>query len=253
MTKPVALQLYAVRDAAAKDLFAVLKRIAQMGYAGVEIGGLQGKTPADVAKVLKDLGLKVSSSHAPLPNKDNIAQIAANAQTLGYKHIITGFGAKEMESEDACKAIAAKLAPACEVARSAGLSLAIHNHWWEFDHAFNGKTPYEIIMSAVPELCGELDIYWCARGGQDVPSVVKRFSRQITLMHVKDGDLGAGSIHKPVGQGKVPVAPIINAADPQRLEWLIVELDNCATDMFEAVDQSLKWLIANALGHGAKK
>ena len=45
----------------------------------------------------------------------------------------------------------------------------------------------------------------------------------------------------------------IQAADPKVLEWLIVELDSCATDMMEAVTKSCRWLVQNGLGAGRKK
>ncbi|GAF97465.1 unnamed protein product, partial [marine sediment metagenome] len=40
--KPIAVQLYSVREAAAGDLIGVLEQIAAIGYAGVEPAGLHG-------------------------------------------------------------------------------------------------------------------------------------------------------------------------------------------------------------------
>ena len=37
---PVAIQVYSVRDDAAADMMGTLKKIADMGYDGVEFGGL---------------------------------------------------------------------------------------------------------------------------------------------------------------------------------------------------------------------
>ena len=66
--------------------------------------------------------------------------------------------------------------------------------------------------------------------------------------HVKDGDLTEPPVHKAVGDGKVPTEDIINAADSSQLEWLIVELDSCETDMTEAVAKSVKFLASTGLG-----
>jgi hypothetical protein len=48
-----------------------------------------------------------------------------------------------------------------------------------------------------------------------------------------------------VGSGKMPVAEIL-AASPS-VEWNVVELDACATDMMEAAQDSITWLTNNGL------
>jgi len=249
-SRPVALQMFAVREAAAADFAGVLKRIADMGYAGIECGVPRGMSAGQLAQLAGSLGLRIPSVHLGFPAPDNIERIAADARALGVRRIITGFGHNEMDSAEAVANCARRLARACELAGSVGLSLGIHNHWWEFDRQFDGRTPFEILMSEVPAAFSELDIYWCARGGQDVAAVAARWADRIPLLHVKDGDLGPESFHTAVGDGKVPVRRVIEAAC--HAEWLIVELDNCRTDMFDAVAKSLGWLIGSGLGHGRR-
>ena len=61
------------------------------------------------------------------------------------------------------------------------------------------------------------------------------------LLHVKDGpadDPGAPMV--AVGAGVVDI-PAILRANPA-VEWHLVELDRCATDMYEAVAESRKYL-----------
>ncbi len=53
-----------------------------------------------------------------------------------------------------------------------------------------------------------------------------------------------------VGDGVQHWAPIM-AAGEARAEWLIVEIDRCATDMLTAVDRSLKYVTSKGWGHGA--
>jgi len=50
-----------------------------------------------------------------------------------------------------------------------------------------------------------------------------------------------------VGQGKMNIPAVIKAADPEVLEWLIVELDACDTDMTTAVRESYEYL-SNLMG-----
>ncbi|NLX07178.1 MAG: sugar phosphate isomerase/epimerase [Phycisphaerae bacterium] len=252
MAKPISLQLYSVREEAAKDFPGVLKRVAAMGYVGVEYAGLHGLSAKEVAKIVGDLGLKSSSAHVGLPTRQTIDQMAADAGALGYTHLIGGFGPDDMKTEDSVRACAAKLAEGADLAKSVGLKFGMHNHWWEFDRQFGGQTPYEIILSEAPNLFSELDIYWCCHGGADSIGVTRQWASRIPLLHIKDGDLTNPPVHKAVGEGKVPVRATVEAADPKVLEWLIVELDNCATDMMEAVAKSVRFLGESGIGRARK-
>jgi len=248
MAKPISVQLYSVREEAAKDFPGTLKKIAQMGYKGVEFAGLHNHSAKEIAQLIRSLGMAASSAHVGLPTKENIHQIADEANELGYKYLISGFGPDDMKTLEQVKACAEKLAKACELTKSVGLQFGMHNHWWEFDRKFEGKTPYEIFMNTVPDLCSELDIYWSTKGGADTVELVKKWGNRIPLLHVKDGDLGERIVHKAAGDGKIPIASIVNAADPKALKWLVVELDDCDTDMMEAVAKSHAWLKAQKLG-----
>jgi sugar phosphate isomerase/epimerase len=252
MAKPISVQLYSVREAAAKDFPGTLKKIADMGYAGVEYAGLHGHAPGQIAKLVKDLGMVSSSAHVGIPTKENINQLVDEAKILGYSYLISGFGPDDVKTADGVKACIDKFAKGCDLVKPHGLRFGMHNHWWEFDHTLGGKTPYEMILSAVPAMVSELDIYWSTRGGADTSKVVKTWASRIPLLHIKDGDLTDRIVHKAVGDGKVPTRAIIEAADPKVLEWLVVELDACDTDMLEAVAKSCKWLVSNGLAKGRK-
>lgn len=243
MRKPIALQLYTLREAAAKDLPEVLRRVADIGYVGVEFAGLYGWKAADVARLLKEAGLQACSAHVPLPTEQNIRQLAEEASVLGYRRVISGVGADALKTSAAVAQAIEKIVQAAEWARSAGLEFGIHNHWWEFDHRVDGQTPFEILMTRIPSLLSELDVYWCAKAGADVPTVLRRWASRIPLLHIKDGDLSDGQSHKPVGKGRVAMRPIVEAADPQVLEWLIVELDFFAGNMWDAVRESYRYLV----------
>ena len=60
---PVAVQLYSVREDAAKDLAGVLKAIAKMGYDGVEFAGFYGHDAKSVRAMLDEYGLKAEGAH----------------------------------------------------------------------------------------------------------------------------------------------------------------------------------------------
>ena len=89
-TKPIALQLYSVRFDMAEDFYGTLKKVADMGYDGVEFAGFYGEKAEDVKKACDELGLVPISSHVvmtPLLIDELDAQIEYH-KTLGCKYIV---------------------------------------------------------------------------------------------------------------------------------------------------------------------
>ncbi len=65
-TIPVGLQLYTVRDEAAKDFAGAMRRVAALGYAGVELAGTGGLSAAAMKDLLAETGLALVGSHVPV-------------------------------------------------------------------------------------------------------------------------------------------------------------------------------------------
>ena len=245
---PVSVQLYSVREEAKHDFPGVLKKIAAAGYVGVEPAGLHGMTPRDVRKVLDDLGLQISSIHGPLPTPANVNEIVDTAGALGYTLHIAGYGPDQFATEAGTRKAADDFQRAAELLQPHGLRFGFHNHWWEFDKKFGGKTPYQILLECAPAAFSELDTYWCAVGGGDPAREVRENGKRLPVLHIKDGPLDRNADMTAVGDGKMDWKSVIGAADEQTLQWLVVELDRCATDMMEAVAKSARYLASAGFG-----
>lgn len=240
---PLSVQLYSLREEAKNDLVGVLKQVAAMGYQGVEFAGLHGHSPAEIRKVLDDLGLKVSSAHAGLPTAENKNKIVDDALTLGYSwHICGRPPAGYATLEDTLRS-ADQFATATELLKDTGLKFAIHNHDFEFNKEFEGKTPHRIVMEKVPGLCAQLDTYWIKTAGVDPVQVISEYGDRVRLLHIKDGPCERGPAMTAVGDGIMVWEPIVEAAEKADVEWFIVEIDNCDTDMTEAVRRSHDYLV----------
>jgi sugar phosphate isomerase/epimerase len=131
-----------------------------------------------------------------------------------------------------------------EQAAGYGLRLGYHNHWWELEPLIDGVHALEVLAQRLdPAVFLEVDTYWAAVGGAQVPDLLGRLGDRVEALHVKDGPVVKGEPHTAVGAGAMPV-PEILAARPEA--WRIVELDSCATDVFEALAQSHRYLTALA-------
>ncbi len=256
MALPLALQLYSLREDAAKDFPLVLEKTAAMGYKGVEYAGIHDHDPAEVARIVADLGMESVSAHLGLATPENVSEIVDQAKALGIRCVVSGGGPPDYETEDKIKALAERFETSAELLEPHGIAMGYHNHWWEFDHDLAGRCPHDILMSHTRKLFAQVDIYWVAFGGHDPAEVIRRNTGRVTLLHIKDGDLVKNDEGRPtnphmaVGAGKVDTPAAVAAGQECGAEWLIVELDSCATDMEEAVRQSATYMIANGLAEG---
>ena len=258
MALPLGLQLYSLREAAAKDFPGVLAKVADMGYAGVEFAGLHNMKAADVAKIVADLGMKCVSAHMACPDKDNVNQLVDDAKALGIGYIVTGGWIDHFKDYSSILSFAAKVEAGAELVAPYGLEVGIHNHWVEFDHLVDGKLPHAIFMSLTRKAFSQLDIYWAKFGGTNPAAYLATLAGRVPLLHVKDGTLEKSdkgtpcTPHTAVGAGKIDTPAAVAAAEKAGTKWLLVELDSCATDMEAAVRQSAEYLIGNGLAEGAE-
>lgn len=266
--KPISVQLYSLRAEAAKDFPNVLRRLAKIGYKGVEPAGFFGFAPKEFRQFVEDLGMVVSSTHSPWARAENLDEVIEVCGILGVNMVAGGYGAKEFASVDAIKQTAESTSKINETLAAAGLTLVIHNHAWEFEK-IDGRLKHEIFAELCPEVKFELDTYWAANFGEnDAPEMVRKFAKRSPLLHIKDGPLvrpesvynaasntlevvpGASASLLPVGSGKNDIKGIIAALDPEVTQWLVVEQDNSDTDMFECIESSYRYLTSNGLAAG---
>jgi sugar phosphate isomerase/epimerase len=246
MPAPLALQLYTVRNELRRDFEGTVRRVAELGYAGVEPFHGMGVTPEQAGDIFRQLGLAVPAAHLPVPLGEPRGGVLDAAAALGCSRIIAGYGAEEFSTLDGIYRCCDNFNEASEAAAAAGMSFGVHNHWWEFTPVA-GLLPYQILLEQLePEVFFELDIYWVATAGLDPVNVLTQLGSRVLLLHVKDGPAVQGEPMTAVGRGTLDIPGIITAS-AEHTEWLIVELDECATDMMQAVAESREYLLAQGL------
>ncbi|MEE8390673.1 MAG: sugar phosphate isomerase/epimerase [Anaerolineae bacterium] len=250
MTVPIALQLYSVREAMAQDFVGVVKKVADIGYVGVEPAlGTLGTTPAKAAKLFQELGFEVPSAHVPLPTGDDENKVLDAMATFDCKRIISGKGPDSFKTPDLIKQTCDLFNEAQAVAAENGMVFGIHNHWWEFQQV-EGRYIYQVMLEHLdPAIFFQIDTYWVQAAGPDPAQVVKELGPRAPLLHIKDGPAVRDEPQVAVGDGVLDFPSIVQAAG-DAAEWLIVELDHCATDMLEAVEKSYQYLVGEGLARG---
>jgi sugar phosphate isomerase/epimerase len=243
-SNPLALQLYTVRDQLASGRGAVLKAIRDFGYGAVEPYDVR-TDPEALRADLEEAGLAVCAVHARALGED-AGPLLDGARTVGADTVIVpSVPAERFAGPAAIAALARELNEAAARAAGQGLRFGYHNHAFEFAPVDGVRTGLELLADNLDAaVLLEVDTYWAAVAGQDVPALLGRLGDRVRYLHVKDGPITKDDPMTAVGAGRMPVAEIL-AACPSA-EWHVVELDRCATDILTAVRDSLTWLA----GHG---
>ena len=246
ISSPPALQLYTLREEVATGRKGVLGRVADFGYGAVEPYDVL-TDPEQLRADLDETGLAVSSVHANILGEDGDAMLRGVRAVGGGTVIVPWAPPERYADAEAIASLAKDLNEAAIKAADHGLRLGYHNHDFELSSTVGGRPGLEVLAAALdPAVILEVDTYWAAVGGQDVPALLGRLGDRVRYLHVKDGPaVSREDDMVAVGSGRMPVADIL-AACPSA-EWHVVELDRCATDMLTAVGDSLAWLAAHDL------
>ena len=248
---PISVQLYSLRDEAAKDFEGVLRRLGDIGFVGVELAGFHDLTPKQYAAIVEESGLVTSSAHLNDLSPDGLNAMLDSLQEIGCDVAVCAFMPPERFADlDAIEASADALNKANDIARSRGVSLGYHNHWWEFSTSLDGRTAWSALIDRLDTtVFAEVDIYWATLGGADPRQVIADLGERLWLLHVKDGPCDAPeSPMVAVGSGTLDIPSILTSAPTAK--WHIVELDRCATDMFTALADSHRYLVDSGLSRG---
>jgi sugar phosphate isomerase/epimerase len=227
---PLAVQLYTVRDLTKDDFVGTVRKIAELGYGGVELAGFGNLTSAkEVTKALADAGLKLAGNHVGIDRLEtSIAQVLDENDALGNKNILVPWMPEERRKDAAgWKAVGQLFNRVAAECHKRGFEFGYHNHSFEFQK-FNGKTGLDILWeNSDPKLVkSELDTYWVKHGGEDPVSYIRKLGKRILTLHLKDMAAGPEQRFAEVGTGILDFKNIIEAGQKAGAKWYIVEQDS---------------------------
>ncbi|SDE36696.1 Sugar phosphate isomerase/epimerase [Paenibacillus sp. UNCCL117] len=238
----IGVQLYTLRNETAADFEGTLRKVAELGYEGVEFAGYGGLSAEDMKALLQELNLKVPGSHVSLERlRSDLQGEIDYMKTIGGETIIVPWA--KAEDEEGWKAIIAELQSFGEEVRKQGLGFGYHNHAFEFEGKVGEAFIFDAIFESQPELLVEMDACWVHRGGQDPVAYIRKYAGRLPLVHAKDYKVeDNNTVTLELGQGIVALDEVIAAASEAGVQWLIVEQDNCQNPPLESIANSLNWL-----------
>jgi sugar phosphate isomerase/epimerase len=244
----IGLQLYTVREETARDFQGTLRRVAEIGYHGVEFAGYGGMTAEDLRRLLDELGLISIGSHVSLQRlTDNLEEEIAYNLTLGSKYIICPYLSESDRSSEAFALIIPKLDQIGRIIQENGMVFAYHNHAFEFESRLGKEYLFDALFSQTSPsaLQVELDLGWVQYAGLSPLAYIAKYQGRLPLLHLKDFRQAAdgGAIDTvEIGKGDLDIPAVIAAARSAKVDWLIVEQDRCSQNSLDSVAESFRWL-----------
>ncbi len=240
----IGVQLYTLRDIAAKDLAGTLAQIAAIGYREVEFAGYHGKTAREVRAILDANSLTAPSTHVPLDMIfANSAKLFEDARVVGHQYLtVPWLNPDQRRTIDDYRRVATRLNEAGRAAKEAGLQVAYHNHDFELK-PIEGMVPLEVMMAATdPTLVSfEMDVYWVTNAGSSPVEWLDRHGDRVSMLHLKDSAGAPGHEMRDVGSGTIDFRTVLSRA--RNVKHFFVEHDQPA-DALASIRSSYRHLAA---------
>ncbi|MEO6092064.1 MAG: sugar phosphate isomerase/epimerase [Novosphingobium sp.] len=189
------------------DYAGTLRQAAELGYTtmGFRLHGYGGQeagepAPPEKARLVREAGLEVGVVRLGVRNVDYDRELDQAAQTGAKIVAMTTAppfiaGPRLYETTRAAfDAWLPQLAAIGEKARSRGLVLAYHNHWYDLT-PLGGEAPLDLIARQIaPEIVAfEVDLAWTWYAGVAPLDLLKRLGPRVVSMHFKDIDRSHGT------------------------------------------------------------
>ena len=230
-TLPIAVQVYSVREEAERDFAGTMKKLGEMGYDGVELAGLYGKSAEEIRDSIKAAGLIAISAHVSYDElAGDLEKTLQGYETIGCRYIVIPWLGEDRRFGAALYEETIKEIPVIsEGCKKHGMTLLYHNHDFEFAKTPDGTYALDQLYAEVPAdvLGAEPDTCWIKVGGPDPSEWLKKYSGRCPLVHVKDFRRKADGVDLlALGEGEQDFPTLVKTAKECGAQWLVIEQDD---------------------------
>lgn len=236
------VQLYSVRDYLMQDMPGTLKKMAEIGYEGVEFYGGFFWPADEVKKAADEAGLTITGWHVGFAaiDKPQIYATIEYALKVGMKTICVPSLSKEMTKDaDTWRETAKKFNEAAEILAGYGITLGYHNHATEFSSIDGEDCAWDVFMKNTSDkIMGQLDNGNALSGGGDALAMLKKYPGRAVTWHIKPYSMSDG-FATMIGEDSIDWKATFDEIIAQNAtEWSIVEYE-CAKKYDEIVGVKL--------------
>lgn len=251
-----------------RDMAGTLKKIAALGYDGIEITGFFGHSAQEIRAMCADAGVIPYGCFAQLNslvgevntgkggNWDEYAaafdirgetpdDVMQYIQDIGCEYV--GLLVPNAPVTDE---LISKMNRACDIAARHDMKLQYHNHNYEYTNMVNGVYRMDDILTRTdPRMLFEPDLGWMEIGGYDCVKALGTYRKRIEIVHLKDywresNDPSLPHQFRPTGYGVMDWARILPLCE--RLiqpKWYVADHDSAYdADIYEELGMSLEFI-----------
>ena len=251
------------------DMPGTLKKVAALGYDGIEITGFFGHSAAQIKAWCHEAGIEPYGCFARL---DDLAGVKAKPQgESNWNDFEKAFDMPGETPEEkmqyikdiGCQyvgllvpngvmdeTVTDKMNRVSALARRYGMKMQYHNHNHEFNNMDNGKRRMDFIMEKTnPDVLFEPDLGWLEIGGADSEKYLRKYADRIEVVHLKDYyrkafDIDLPYIFRPTGYGVMDWAHLLPLCEELIAPaWYTADHDSAYDgDIYEELGMSLDFI-----------
>lgn len=251
-----------------KDMAGTLKKVAALGYDGIEITGFFGHPAKEIREMCADAGIEPYGCFAELTSL-----VCESAEKKGgnWDQYAAAFAIEGEEPDDVMQyikdigceyvgmlvpngvmdeSIIEKINLASSVARKYGMNLQYHNHNYEFNNMVNGQYRMDYIMEkTTPDMLFEPDLGWMEIAGYKSEKALRKYAQRIEIVHLKDyyraqDDPALPHLFRPTGYGVMDWARLIPLCEEIiKPKWYVADHDSAYDgDIYDELGISLEYI-----------
>jgi sugar phosphate isomerase/epimerase len=222
----------------------VFRKVSETGAKTVQVSGLCSVPAETLKRYSEETGMSICCTHSPFKRiREDLPRLAEEHLTMGSKIIGIGMMPGEFRSDgykrlpefiDFLNETSLKL-------QEYSLTLAYHNHNFEF-HRFGEEVIYDkMIKETRPEVGFIMDTYWVKFAGASIEEYLGKLKGRLPVIHLKDYKKCVLPLMKPLGKGILPFPEILDKAIEGGTKYAVFELD-FSRNPYKAVEISMEYL-----------
>ena len=237
------VQLYTLRKYtnAENGIENVFKKLKDMNIDMVQVSGINTFSPQQMKNLKDKYSIEICGTHS------SYERITTDIDNLAKEHLLyeaptVGLGSMPSNVDNSTLGSILKfcdeLNDAGKKLKPYGLTIAYHNHSFEFKQ-IGDKTIFDILIENTDKSVKFIpDTYWIKVGGEDPAEFLKKLDGRVDIIHFKDHKkiFGIPSM-QPIGQGTINFQKVIDVGKQTGAEYSVFELDN-SLNPFKAIQTS---------------
>jgi len=234
-------QLFTVRKytQTPEDLRNTFKKIAEIGYKYAQVSAIGPIEAEELRDISIESGVKICNTHSNQERilNDTDALIAEHKIYNCSQIYIGSMPGRYQGSIEGVKQFIADYRPAAQKIMDNGMTLAYHNHAFEFVPFAEGRV-FDYLVENFEELHFIPDVYWLQVAGKNPAKVMESLKGRVEVCHFKDivPDKENNFKMAPVLEGNLDFDDIIAACKKAGIQYCMVEQDLCYDlDPFDAL------------------